>query len=795
MPPSYSRASKPSQPQALTPLKRTAAGLSASISKENSPSRAQAIAAGGARPSAKRFKSTNGAAMACPSTTTTTQPSQHQLAQLDYTPRAEGGAGGDKGGKERGGEKESATAASLASKKEREAKQASLARDEEEFVSKYTKAFPSFVFHFDSVQPGSAESKILDLGGRIDKFFSKYVTHVISSRPVPVPNDKENAPPSTKAILAAADPRRGAIMDARTLIAVSRAPRPPVNPFLDEGGPSDVLQKAVSFKMKIWDLKKLNSVLSRLTTSSKPSTSRTTSQRPSQSSLSHLLADEKIHGTRERDLTAPRPDYHYFTKGSFFVLCEDATGEYRTVLAKEYDRPRGGETPEWPVLHGNFLKASTSAPVKMEPVEHKLPPLQKKQSTTATASASKLPIGLSAKTRLAAVRENAAAGDLRRSASLNNLSKTAKLVAEEERLLALANEGPNDEAGVDRPYIAASGNSVGITSTITSAQSGTGHGGGGNNAAAMKRDQRRVVELPRKVVPVVSGLRGLAPSRMTDQSKVELLPSASISTGKGANDEDQKMMIDLDSTPAEADEEEMVVVVEGAPGPAVESRKRKHMADHVHRTLAGKVAGRMDPPPPIKKRYSFPGALPRREKSMVRLPPREENKKPGYCENCRVKFDDFSEHIVSRKHRRFALNTAHFKDLDTVLDRLIREPARRAPTHVVPPPYKPAVRRPESDSEDEASEEEEEQHQEQQQQQQQQQQHQQQEAEQSEEVVESEDEEVVPQWVLEEQEQERRQLSEEARRREAEEEEVDEIDEEEEDEEPLEVDMGDEDEE
>jgi len=396
----------------------------------------------------------------------------------------------------------------------------------------------------------------------------------------------------------------------------------------------------------------LNSVLSRLTSSSKPSTSRTTAQRPSQSSLSHLLADEKIHGTRERDLSAPRPDYHYFTKGSYYVLCEDATGEYRTVLAKEYDRPRGGEAPEWPVLHGNFLKASTSAPVKMEPVEHKLPPLQKK---TSTASASKVPIGLSAKTRLAAVRENGAAGDLRRSASLNNLSKTAKLVAEEERLLALANEGPNDEAGVDRPYIAASGNSVGITSTITSAQSGTGHGGGGNNAAAMKRDQRRVVELPRKVVPVVSGLRGLAPSRMTDQSKVELLPSASI-TGKRANavDEDQRM-IDLDSTPAGGDDEEMVVVEEeerertaGGPAPAVESRKRKHMADHVHRTLAvgdpkGKAAGRMDPPPPIKKRYSFPGALPRREKSMVRLPPREENKKPGYCENCRVKFDDFSE--------------------------------------------------------------------------------------------------------------------------------------------------------
>ena len=275
----------------------------------------------------------------------------------------------------------------------------------------------------------------------------------------------------------------------------------------------------------------------------------------------------------------------------------------------------------------------------MESVERKMPPPKQ----PAVASASKVPIGLSAKTRLAAVRELGGPGDLRRSASLNSLSKTAKLAAEEERL-ALARQGANDEAGVDRPYLAASGNSVGITSTVTSAQSGTGLGAGGHNLAAMKRDQRRVVELPRKIAPVVSGLRGLAPSRMTDQSNLDpstshLLPSANIT---GAT-KGEPIMIDLDTDPAENDNAHPA-----GPGPAAESRKRKHMAEHVQRTLAGtngkgKVSGRMDPPAAIKKRYSFPGALPRRERSTVRLPPREENKKPGYCENCRIKFDDFSE--------------------------------------------------------------------------------------------------------------------------------------------------------
>jgi regulatory subunit for Cdc7p protein kinase len=148
------------------------------------------------------------------------------------------------------------------------------------------------------------------------------------------------------------------------------------------------------------------------------------------------------------------------------------------------------------------------------------------------------------------------------------------------------------------------------------------------------------------------------------------------------------------------------------------------------------------------------------------LPAREENKKPGYCENCRIKFDDFSEHIVSRKHRRFALNTAHFKDLDTVLDRLIREPAIRAPSRFAPPPFKPAVRRPDEESDSEYSDEED-----------------------CGAVSDEEDghqeEEIVPQWVLDELEASKSEMSQARRMAE----EVDEIDDEDEE---LEVDFGDE---
>lgn len=42
---------------------------------------------------------------------------------------------------------------------------ATFQNEEEEFVTKYTKAFPSFIFHFDSVEPGLFGAKLLDLGG------------------------------------------------------------------------------------------------------------------------------------------------------------------------------------------------------------------------------------------------------------------------------------------------------------------------------------------------------------------------------------------------------------------------------------------------------------------------------------------------------------------------------------------------------------------------------------------------------------------------------------------------------
>lgn len=57
----------------------------------------------------------------------------------------------------------------------------------------------------------------------------------------------------------------------------------------------------------------------------------------------------------------------------------------------------------------------------------------------------------------------------------------------------------------------------------------------------------------------------------------------------------------------------------------------------------------------------------RRDSQQKKAEQRRRDPKPGYCENCRDKFDDFEEHTLTRKHRRFAQNSSNWAELDALL--------------------------------------------------------------------------------------------------------------------------------
>ncbi|KAJ2359678.1 Cdc7p-Dbf4p kinase complex regulatory subunit [Coemansia sp. RSA 2610] len=79
--------------------------------------------------------------------------------------------------------------------------------------------------------------------------------------------------------------------------------------------------------------------------------------------------------------------------------------------------------------------------------------------------------------------------------------------------------------------------------------------------------------------------------------------------------------------------------------------------------------------PGLRSRGRAP-PIPRTKKARVPVR-RPVVARPGYCENCREKFDDMLEHVKTPQHRRFASNERNWVELDTLLDR-VRRPLRKS---------------------------------------------------------------------------------------------------------------------
>ncbi|EPX70958.1 Hsk1-Dfp1 kinase complex regulatory subunit Dfp1 [Schizosaccharomyces octosporus yFS286] len=70
------------------------------------------------------------------------------------------------------------------------------------------------------------------------------------------------------------------------------------------------------------------------------------------------------------------------------------------------------------------------------------------------------------------------------------------------------------------------------------------------------------------------------------------------------------------------------------------------------------------------KEQGYKNMLHNANQRKIRIDP-----KPGYCENCREKFDNFEMHIRGRRHRKFAENDENFKELDELFE-LVQRPFR-----------------------------------------------------------------------------------------------------------------------
>ena len=245
----------------------------------------------------------------------------------------------------------------------------------------------------------------------------------------------------------------------------------------------DVVTKACEYGIKIWSQAKLDSVLSRciVTPSSTTLVKSRFSGVPSapQRSLSRLLQTEKIHGTTERDPTQKRHDFRYFSRGTCFVLLEDIYQELATIAAHEYavskEKDKSGKKP-WPVLHCHPQSRNPFAPFD-DKEKRRWERAQQAEKTEDADRARRKKKQLEAMKRKAESQVHVkTAGDLRRSLSLSNLHRRLSHPVGTRDVGFIDLDADLDEAesanasgyfasGAGMGYIAASGNSVGITST------------------------------------------------------------------------------------------------------------------------------------------------------------------------------------------------------------------------------------------------------------------------------------------------------------------------------------------
>ncbi|KAI9067134.1 hypothetical protein FKP32DRAFT_1755413 [Trametes sanguinea] len=488
-------------------------------------------------------------------------------------------------------------------KKERERRRE---KEREEFKIKYSRAFPNWVFYFDLDQahPDRAqlEKRVAYMGARIEDFFSKEITHFITPRDI---DNKENTEKEGKRDGTGATARG----ESNALLGSPIRLRGRVIPGNSAG--DSLIQKARSFNMKIWSAAKLDNILDRCDA---PRVSSATGTIPTRAqpttkerNLARLLESERLHGTTERDPTQRRHDYIYFSKEAYFVLVEDLRQELATIVAAEYPIQKtrdGKERGAWPVLHchprarGPFIEYDEREERRRQKSERS-DQERRLEKARRKAQLKQRERKWRIHARIAAQQQQQ--HDLRRCASMNNLQRRATFPDPGMQGLvdldADFGETENVESAhasgylASGAYVAASGNSVSITSTT------------GTTSTA---------GVPFRTLQLPAALRKL-------QQQVTTYRRATISV----------------------------------------SASNKEASNNS-----------MGPPTTIPERAKFL----RKSKSMntLRLPKRDEASKPGYCECCRMKFDDFKEHIRSKKHRKYATDDAHFAALDRVLARVRR---------------------------------------------------------------------------------------------------------------------------
>ncbi|OBT66916.1 hypothetical protein VE03_04253 [Pseudogymnoascus sp. 23342-1-I1] len=548
----------------------------------------------------------------------------------------------------------------------------------------YRKVFPKFVFYFESISEDVRvryAKQVTALGAREEKFFSNAVTHVVTTRTIPPElavsptdaavdssaadaNSQSNHPKTINPSLLdrssepAANHMESQPLKSRFTFEVNARKSSAIHNDTDirrqQARNADVLHRARELGMKIWALEKLQRMMTTMfdtDTGSQAAHGHNTRSNTTQGAisgvsrstreadLSALLRNERIHGPSDRDPTVATKEMIMF-KG-LYIYVHDVDEKQKPIMVREYAKVSNKEQGDWPQFRsvangkcpfvpevdGSRRDAERDAARQQRQQEKEKSAVPRTRAAAAVQARMQPPTASSKRALMDgenAANRNTIPAPLKQRSTFSRATDPSQSLDAEP-----SSKGPQNafvsRAGVGRLFggepVASGLQQSNITSAIRSQMISSTAAGPGAKAGTSKE----VYGLQRKVLERTSGPTslGLASShRMTDLN----------------------------------------IVSKDEAGARIRKRKNQESLGGIEEdgwnNEQENTARRTDESRTVK-------ALPKRK--VVKRDP-----KPGYCENCMDKFDDFEEHCVTRKHRRFAEKSENWTELDALLSQLGR---------------------------------------------------------------------------------------------------------------------------
>ncbi|KAK4127241.1 hypothetical protein N657DRAFT_631100 [Parathielavia appendiculata] len=510
--------------------------------------------------------------------------------------------------------------------------------------------FPKMVFYFESV-PDDQRSKLAKhvgrLGAREEKFFSIDITHVVTTRAIPREKPKHDHHEGAEAQADGEQPKtidpslldRTADPTRRKLLFDAASNRKPPSKTRS----TDVLDRARDMGKKIWSLEKLIKILeialdpdryiSAALGLERGTTQSTSKAANEQNNIAQLLEHERVHGPSDRDPTVSTKDLHMFRGPYIYVY--DVQERTKPIMVREYvkvDDPKNGDWPQFRISSRGRCPFVIDENYDAAEKENR-----ERDRALAKARSAKAAVGEAAPP--AAPRP-----------------RTAEVIlkpATGKRTLTQMEDGHNRGMAPVRATQSFDRSRVSNPPSIEFQNAFISHSKAGRLLAGE---------------PVASGLQ---PSNVTSAIRSQMISSttggvlgAKAGTSKEIHGLQRKVVLQKASTPAVSQD--------------LSSRRLADMSHDsntfVRSASVSMVAQRkldiLEEEETLRQREKL-----RRTASVpVAQPKTKRDPKPGYCENCQDKFADFEEHIVSRKHRKFAENDDNWTQLDALLAQLKRAP-------------------------------------------------------------------------------------------------------------------------